>query len=299
MVRVTLCDDTGAIVDERSAIAGSANVRSDPDQAQANIVTATKEALAALKQPPDTPKVRMVAALAGAGDYWMQTAWVACLQQCLPFQHVEVVPDAAILFAAAQVEGPAVASIVGTGSIAWARDANGEVKRAGGLGPEKGDEGSAYWIGLQCIRQVANADANPTEGELRDCVLRHMQCDGIDTLRDQLANRDFATRNIAELAPAIFDLAANGSQVAKRIVSDAAVEIAKLLTEATVDLRTSAQWPNDFELPWVAAGGVAVHQTEFMSTVRLLCREHQTMLAVPKVVREPVTGAVRLAIQGS
>jgi len=37
--------------------------------------------------------------------------------------------------------------IAGTGSIAYARDTDGCARRAGGLGPWKGDEGSAFWIG--------------------------------------------------------------------------------------------------------------------------------------------------------
>lgn len=44
-----------------------------------------------------------------------------------------------------------VVLIAGTGSIALTQDAKGQWKRAGGLGPEKGDEGSAYWIGKQWL----------------------------------------------------------------------------------------------------------------------------------------------------
>lgn len=43
--------------------------------------------------------------------------------------------------------------IAGTGSIAYGRLANGRFARAGGLGPEKGDEGSGYWIGKQWTKR--------------------------------------------------------------------------------------------------------------------------------------------------
>lgn len=39
--------------------------------------------------------------------------------------------------------------IAGTGSIAYGKDRRGRAFRAGGKGPDKGDEGSAYWIGRQ------------------------------------------------------------------------------------------------------------------------------------------------------
>ena len=45
--------------------------------------------------------------------------------------------------------------MAGTGSIALARDAKGCWRRAGGLGPKKGDEGSAYWIGREYLRRTS------------------------------------------------------------------------------------------------------------------------------------------------
>ena len=43
--------------------------------------------------------------------------------------------------------------IAGTGSIALGRNDRGKFARAGGLGPKKGDEGSAYWIGKTFRRE--------------------------------------------------------------------------------------------------------------------------------------------------
>lgn len=45
--------------------------------------------------------------------------------------------------------------LAGTGSIAFGRDATGQVARAGGLGPSVGDEGSGFWIGKEYLRLVA------------------------------------------------------------------------------------------------------------------------------------------------
>src|SRR5262249_21314872 len=45
--------------------------------------------------------------------------------------------------------GAGIVVISGTGSIAYGRTRDGRSARAGGLGPEKGDEGSGYWIGRQ------------------------------------------------------------------------------------------------------------------------------------------------------
>jgi len=51
-------------------------------------------------------------------------------------------------------KGPGVLVLAGTGSIALARDGRGRLRRAGGLGPVKGDEGSAYWIGREYRARV-------------------------------------------------------------------------------------------------------------------------------------------------
>src|SRR5258706_4517831 len=44
--------------------------------------------------------------------------------------------------------------IAGTGSIAYGRSSSGRSARAGGLGPEKSDEGSGYWIGEEWLRRT-------------------------------------------------------------------------------------------------------------------------------------------------
>lgn len=48
--------------------------------------------------------------------------------------------------------------LAGTGSIALGRDERGRVARAGGLGPQNGDEGSGYWIGREYLRRVPSQE---------------------------------------------------------------------------------------------------------------------------------------------
>ncbi len=43
--------------------------------------------------------------------------------------------------------------ISGTGSIAYGRNKQGAFARAGGLGPQKGDEGSGFWIGKAWLKK--------------------------------------------------------------------------------------------------------------------------------------------------
>lgn len=65
---------------------------------------------------------------------------------------VEVVPDFEIAHRAAFGSGPGLLLVASTGSIAFARGAGGRPRRAGGLGPLLGDEGSGFWLGKAAAR---------------------------------------------------------------------------------------------------------------------------------------------------
>lgn len=72
-----------------------------------------------------------------------------------PFaRRVTVLSDAELGYHAALGRRPGVYLIAGTGSMALARDGNGRWRRAGGLGPGRGDEGSGWWVGKEYLRRT-------------------------------------------------------------------------------------------------------------------------------------------------
>src|SRR5207302_776208 len=80
--------------------------------------------------------------------------------------------DAALLLAAGTPEGWGVAVVAGTGSMAFARAADGRTARAGGWGPLLGDEGSGYAIALAGLRAAArSADGRAQVTPLTDRLL--------------------------------------------------------------------------------------------------------------------------------
>ncbi|UPT72898.1 MAG: hypothetical protein M0D55_13395 [Elusimicrobiota bacterium] len=80
-----------------------------------------------------------------------------------------VVPDFQIAHAAAFGKGPGVLLVASTGSIAYARGTKGAARRAGGLGPLLGDEGSGFWLGrrLPATRRCAARFACPARSTSR------------------------------------------------------------------------------------------------------------------------------------
>jgi hypothetical protein len=65
---------------------------------------------------------------------------------------VEVLTDYELAHRAAFGRGPGVLLVASTGAIAFARPASGAGRRAGGLGPLLGDEGSGFWLGREAVR---------------------------------------------------------------------------------------------------------------------------------------------------
>ncbi|MGH7393100.1 MAG: BadF/BadG/BcrA/BcrD ATPase family protein, partial [Candidatus Rokuibacteriota bacterium] len=102
---------------------------------------------------------------------------------------------------------PGVLVLAGTGSIAIGHDARGRWRRAGGLGPLLGDEGSAFWIGREWI--VATV------------------ADGAARAR-RLARAPDAVARIAARAPAVVRAARRGDRLARAIVREAQLHLARL-----------------------------------------------------------------------
>jgi len=279
-VRVCVVDDSQAIVRTGEFISGPSNVRSNPDAALQNIQAATCEALLAAGIPRDGRIETFVAALAGSGDLDRQREWQIRLADVLPVAQVLVVPDPAILFAAADVEdgSSAVATIVGTGAIAWARNQIGEITRAGGLGPKIGDEGSGYWIGREALRRSSD-----WTGAVGDSAFRE---------RIALVTDESDVAQVASLSADVFRLAASDSQM-RSIVDDAAEEIATLVADAVQAIETSPDCP----LRWVCAGGVAVNQARWLRAVQDRCIGKGVFLQSPDVISRPVEGAIKMALK--
>lgn len=128
---------------------------------------------------------------------------------------IKVSPDFEIAHAAAFGTGPGVLLVASTGSIAFARGAGGKTRRAGGLGPLLGDEGSGFWLGREASRDEA----------LRRALRLPRPLD--------LAHAADPVRATAALAPRVLGSAAAG---ARRLRERAADHLASLAAEAVAGL---------------------------------------------------------------
>jgi N-acetylglucosamine kinase-like BadF-type ATPase len=208
----------------------------------------------------------------------------------IPGAAVQVVHDTELILATAELT-TGIALIAGTGSVAWGRDASGRVARAGGWGYLLGDEGSGYGIAREAVRHVLRlAD----EGQPPDRLSQRLTAACNVQRAGQLIDHFYANperRYWAGHARVVFELAAVGDTAARRIIDDAAADLANFVR--TVQVAVGRPTP---PLPVVLGGGVLVHQPQLRAAVRqVLAGDGLTDLRA--LDRDPAYGALFLAQQ--
>src|SRR5438552_1266044 len=104
---------------------------------------------------------------AGGGREQEQVELAAALTAPGVARRVRVRADGEIALSTAFGGGPGILVNAGTGSVAYARDPSGVLRRAGGYGWQLGDEGGGYWLGRRALGVAARAQDGRGEGSTR------------------------------------------------------------------------------------------------------------------------------------
>lgn len=201
------------------------------------------------------------------------------LERRFPNSRTRVVHDSHLVLAAAGRD-TGIALIGGTGTVAYARAADGSEERRGGWGWMVGDEGGGVWITREAARLVLRrSEEGAGIGVLGRALLA--AC-GATTPEQMVANLHELTEPMqwASLAATVFDTATDDAG-SRDVVERAASELARLVAP----LRQLCP-----EGPVVLAGGLLLNQPRLESEVRALLPLQCIRLQEP-----PVEGAVRLA----
>ncbi len=147
--RARLCTAAGEVLGE--GIAGPANIRFGVEQSFASVYDATHQCLAqAGLDACDLERIVACVALAGATEPSYLTA---AQRREDPFRQIIVVPDAYAACIGAHDGEDGAIIVVGTGSVAWAKQ-DGRHHRLGGWGWPISDEGSGAWLGCEALRRA-------------------------------------------------------------------------------------------------------------------------------------------------
>jgi hypothetical protein len=160
--------------------------------------------------------------------------------------------------------GPRAILIAGTGSIAVGISPQGRLVRAGGLGPEKGDEGSGWWIGNEFVRR---SSAQKKSFQNRQRTFSNI-------------------RKIAALAKQIMIRSAHDPLCAQ-IVQEAQSHLAALVDDIVCQLKPKSS----LALTW---GGSLLSNTTFRRGVFAKIESiHRTPIRFVPPPKNPVETAVR------
>jgi N-acetylglucosamine kinase-like BadF-type ATPase len=173
------------------------------------------------------PVPRAVVGAAGAGREPEAAELLHAIRAAGIAEAVTVIGDGELALAAAFGDRPGILLAAGTGSIAYARDRDGRLHRAGGYGWQMSDEGGGYWLGRRALQAVGRAQDG--RGDATTLLARLLAALGAKSFDDVVRWSAGATpAQIAALAPHLLHAAADGDRTAQAAVREAAVELAEL-----------------------------------------------------------------------
>lgn len=149
------------------------------------------------------------------------------LEEMFPSSRVGVTNDALIALTGATAGGPGIITIAGTGSIAFGRNANGRIARAGGWGYVFGDEGGGFDLTRQALRAALRSEEGwgpPTV--LRDVLLAETGAANANDLLHQFYTTDWPRPRIAALSKIVDRAAREGDAIALDLLHAAAQQLA-------------------------------------------------------------------------
>lgn len=193
------------------------------------------------------------------------------------------------LAAAGPADRTRVLILSGTGSCCFGRTPKGRTLRFGGWGHLLGDRGSGYDIGLKALKAAAlEADLSGNWPTLGSEILHVLQLNGPEALIDWAKDAD--KTEMASLAVTVFSCAASGDRIARRLLSEAAEQLAAdgIQCARKLDGKKAAA-------EFVLAGSLFVKQPAFARQVRTRLRDAMPGARVQVLERESVWGAVELA----
>jgi glucosamine kinase len=211
------------------------------------------------------------------------------VERVMPQARALVVSDALVALEAGTPGGPALVLIAGTGSIAYGRDGQGRMARAGGWGYVLGDEGSGYWLGRNALRAVVRAaDGRGRPTALTVPVLAHYGVTRPQDLVRAIAGSGARPSAIAQLAGIVGEAAVAGDAVAGQLIAAGAAELARAAESVVrrLGLRAAPLW---------LAGGTLLGVISLRDAVRAELARRLPDMAIAMLPDEPALGAVRLA----
>jgi N-acetylglucosamine kinase-like BadF-type ATPase len=257
--------DTVARLSDGVARAWTEAAFGQPDRVVLGLTTAPSERTAAERLG------RLVATGTGAHEVW-------------------VADDAVTAHAGALSGGWGVSLVAGTGVACLALPEDGSPRILGGHGFLLGDEGGGFWIGRLGLAAVLRArEGRGPDTNLAAAARRRFG--DLDDLHVRLHDAPRPVPEIAAFAPDVFEAAAEGDEVARGLVDEAADELA---TTAGAGAAWATTGPA--AVPLALGGRLLLDPTPLRMALEARLGGAEPALAVRIADASPVDGALRLGL---
>ncbi|CAM4196241.1 ATPase [Bacillus wiedmannii] len=178
---------------------------------------------------------------------------------------IEVFNDAMIAHAAALKGKDGILTIGGTGAICIGKKRE-VYEYSGGWGHILGDEGSGYWIALQCLKRMANQfDQGVALCPLSLRIQEEFQLLTSSHIKKLVYS--FSKDKVAAIAPFIIEEARNGNDDAREIMVQAATE----LTRITLNIYNKMQF--DLSTSIAVSGSILRFVPEIYAEFKKCCEK--------------------------
>jgi N-acetylglucosamine kinase-like BadF-type ATPase len=231
------------------------------------------------------------AGIGGAGRANVAKRIATFLERGFPEAAVSVTTDLEITLQAAVGDGEGIILVVGTGSAAYGRDAEGHIARAGGRGPWFSDEGSGFDIGRRALAAVVRADEKRGPATaLAERMLPWLAC------KDWPRVLDWVVKNPDDVFPRIFPLVAElgdeGDIVSREILSGAAQSLVDLAGSVIEKLGMQNR-----EVPVAKAGGTLGRSKFFDEAIESGLHRVAPRARIISLQMKPAEAAAKIAIR--
>jgi N-acetylglucosamine kinase-like BadF-type ATPase len=216
------------------------------------------------------------------------------LERLAPCPRLRLENDTLVALRAGTLDGVGIALIAGTGSNAIGRNAQGQTLQVGGLGRWSGDHGSAGQLGEAAL--VAAFMGQDGRGPPTSLGPRICQALGLERLEDVIEfgfyDLERGPLDTGTLAPLLFAAAAEGDPVARALLQQAGLEVARATKVLLARL-----FPGGEEVSVVFGGSVFQRGADptLIDTVAAETRAARPATRFVRLEDEPVLGAVQFA----
>lgn len=222
----------------------------------------------------------------------MKQALEAIIQQYHMNIPIFITNDAEIALMAGLDQNSGIIAISGTGAIVYGYTPDRKRARAGGWGHILGDKGSGYEIGLQTLQTVMRSyDGVQPPTQLTPLILEKHGLPSPDQLRTYIYQPFITKQHIADHAELCIRAAQDGDEAARRIIMDAAADLANL----TLAVIAQDEWFQ--QSPIAITGSIFKHSPLFMHTYKERLDANAKRTSIVLTEQPPSYGAAKLALK--